>query len=237
MKKFIAGITIGLIVGIGGTAIAGQYTVEDASFPILVNGKAFTTDKPIVTINGSTYMPLRAIGEALGVKVNWNDEKGQVEIGEAPTSGYSMSNPAPIGTSQTLTKKYIQDNATTNVTVKEIIRGDKAWDLIKKANMFNKVAGDGYEYIVANIEVKLVDYTESKAYKLTSYNFDLMSSEGKIYDKEMIVVPEPKLDTDLYKGASNTGYVVFKVAKTDKEPKIVFDRDYDGTGGIWFKAY
>ncbi|MFA5716067.1 MAG: stalk domain-containing protein, partial [Candidatus Paceibacterota bacterium] len=31
-----------------------------------------------------TYLPLRAIGDALGVKVNWNDAKKQVEVGEPP---------------------------------------------------------------------------------------------------------------------------------------------------------
>lgn len=237
MKKIISGVLIGLLIGVAGTTFATQYVVEDASFPILVNGQAFKTDKPIVTINGSTYMPLRAIGEALGVKVNWNDDKGQVEIGETVTSEYSYSNPAPIGTTQTHYDELLNDIAVTNVTLKEIIRGDKAWELIKKANSFNSAAEEGYEYIVANIEVKLANYTEGKSYSLTSYNFDLMSSEGKIYDRKMIVAPTPKLDADLYKGASNTGYIVFKVAKTDKEPKIVFGRKYDGTGGIWFKAY
>jgi len=82
MKKMIAGIGIGLLIGITGTGIASQYIVEDAKFPILVNGKEFKTDKHIVTIDGSTYMPLRAIGEALGVKVNWNEDKNRVEIGE-----------------------------------------------------------------------------------------------------------------------------------------------------------
>ena len=101
MKRLVAGLLIGLLLGLSVAAYAGDVLeAVVASFPILVNGKAFTTDKPIVTINGSTYMPLRAIGDALGVKVNWNSELKRVEIGDsgAASSGYSYSNPAPLNT-------------------------------------------------------------------------------------------------------------------------------------------
>jgi len=56
---------------------------------ITLNGNAWTpkdadgsTMAPIV-YNGRTYLPVRAIGEALGVKVDWNNDTRTVILGEA----------------------------------------------------------------------------------------------------------------------------------------------------------
>jgi hypothetical protein len=86
LKKFISGLLAGILIVAGVTAGAQsvrQYTAKEVSYPILVNGQMFITDKPIVSINGSTYLPLAVIGDALGVKVSWNSKKSRVEIGEA----------------------------------------------------------------------------------------------------------------------------------------------------------
>ena len=84
MKKFIIGIIIGVIIA-SSFAIAASYVAEPASFKVLVNGKEFTSEPPVMVINGSTYLPLRAMGDALGVPVNWNSELRQAEVGNTPT--------------------------------------------------------------------------------------------------------------------------------------------------------
>ncbi len=58
------------------------WVAKKAPYQIIINNKTFNTDKPIVTINGTTYLPLRAIGEALSVPVNWNSGEKCVEIGK-----------------------------------------------------------------------------------------------------------------------------------------------------------
>lgn len=83
MKKFILGLVIGISLSIVSVAFASEFKVVTANFPVMINGKVFESEKPILIIDGSTYMPLKAIGEALGVKVSWNDIKKQVEIGES----------------------------------------------------------------------------------------------------------------------------------------------------------
>jgi archaellum component FlaF (FlaF/FlaG flagellin family) len=83
MKKFVAGLLVGVLVSTGFAYAAQKYTASVVPYKILVNGKVFTnTDKPAVNIDGSTYLPLRAMGEALNVAVNWNAKLKQVEIGD-----------------------------------------------------------------------------------------------------------------------------------------------------------
>lgn len=108
MKRFISGVIVGGVLACT-IALAASYVAEPASFKVLVNGKEFTSDPPAMVINGSTYLPLRAMGNALNVPVNWNAELNQAEVGStAPfvqENEYSRANPAPINTMQNVCKK------------------------------------------------------------------------------------------------------------------------------------
>ncbi len=50
---------------------------------LYVNGEAKTIDVPAEIINGSTMVPVRAVAEAFGCDVNWNDGARRVYIEEA----------------------------------------------------------------------------------------------------------------------------------------------------------
>ncbi len=79
-KNFIKGFIVGAMLFGSGVLAGTTLDAIQVSFPILVNGETKTFDKPIVVIEGSTYLPLRAMGNVLGVNVSWNEEKRQVEI-------------------------------------------------------------------------------------------------------------------------------------------------------------
>lgn len=86
-KHFISGFICGAILLGGITAFANVgYQAITATFPIIVNGQKWTTDKPVVVIDGSTYLPLKALGEALNVNVIWNSSNNQVEINKVELS-------------------------------------------------------------------------------------------------------------------------------------------------------
>ena len=80
MKKFIIGLVCGIMLA-STFAFAATYISEPATFKVLVNGEEFVSDPPVLVIEGSTYLPLRAMGDALGVPVEWNGELRQVEVG------------------------------------------------------------------------------------------------------------------------------------------------------------
>lgn len=80
MKKCIATFITGVLLSITIFAVANSFTALPATFNIYVEGEEFKSENPPLVIEGRTYLPLRAIGEALGINVDWNEELRRVEI-------------------------------------------------------------------------------------------------------------------------------------------------------------
>lgn len=239
MKKFIIGFLLGaMIFGIAGYAVT--YVAQPATFKVMVNGKEFVSDPPALVVEGRTYLPLRAMGDALGVPVEWNAELNRAEVGStapvADANTYSRSNPAPLNTVQVFTQSeedYGDAACTVSVRVIETIRGNKAWEKIYADNQFNDPAPEGYEYILAKIATTVMWTKTDRSIEVNEYVFDCFSENNEEYDSKYVYL-EDELSETLYEGGNGEGYLAFCVKKEDKNPKIAFCRSYDGTGGIWF---
>jgi len=68
------------------TAGAAQSALEAVAvkFNIISNGKPVQLEKDAVVIDGSTYVPLRALSEALGKQVEWNEATQSIHLKEQP---------------------------------------------------------------------------------------------------------------------------------------------------------
>lgn len=255
-KRLLVGLLAGCTI-LGATV--GGYAASN--FHLIVNGNNINAD--VQVIDGKSYVPLRAIGEALGAKVDFDGSTNTISISSSgtsnasvpaqssvssdqtassnqsqssdPSAGLSRSNPAPIGQTVTVEKKDILDDVNAAITLKQVIRGDQAWQMIKQANLFNSAPNDGYEYLLAKINFNLISNKDNQQLHLASIDFKAVSSDGKVYDPVMIVAPTPKLLSDLYPGATNEGWVALQVSKDDTNPLITYGRDYQGQGGAWFK--
>lgn len=85
-KSFISGMLMAVIlIGIIGTAHAqNTATTVDIYYRdiiIKINGQEVKTNEtePFI-LNGSTYLPIRAVSEALGLEVTWDDETSTVGL-------------------------------------------------------------------------------------------------------------------------------------------------------------
>ena len=239
IKSFTAGIVLGCVRMSSITAFAGNTQTIQAVFnevKLVVNGQQ--VNKETLLYNGTTYVPLRAVAETLGEAVDYDQATKTAYIGEKPvvaTNGYSIDNPAPVGVTQRVSDTFLGVSYTLDVKVAETIRGDKAWEIIKDANMFNSEPESGKEFILAKIYVKNVACDSGKKVDVDTSIISLYSEKNEELDGiSYNVPPSPELRTSLYQGAETTGYVIFEVAKGDN-PKIAIGRKYDGTGGIWFK--
>ncbi|MHA6482857.1 stalk domain-containing protein [Paenibacillus sp. strain BS8-2] len=97
MKKIITGILIGFILAMSSTVFAEsvkEFILTRASYPIYVGGQEFkNNDLPVLNYEGSTYVPLKAVGDLLKAGVSWNSELRRVEI---ESSLDSAQEPAPL---------------------------------------------------------------------------------------------------------------------------------------------
>lgn len=90
MKKVFVGIVIGSTITLTTSVFADtikEYILTKIEYPIYVNGNEFKSNElPALNFQGNTYLPLKAIGDALAKPVKWNDQLKRVEIGEVNVS-------------------------------------------------------------------------------------------------------------------------------------------------------
>lgn len=154
MKKRIQGIVIGIIIGImvsgvvtfaktGTEALNAWYS----NIKICIDGEYITptdangnTVEPF-TVNGTTYLPVRAIGNALGKTVDWDNNTKTVFLGEKPEN-YVSSNPE--------IEKYIQSAMEQGF--------DKTLEEYKAQGINLKLYSDGNSLVYdCTVDVTLTD--------------------------------------------------------------------------------
>lgn len=243
MKKFVCGFLIGAMMFSVAGAFAVSYIANPVDFKVMVNGKEFISNPPALEVDGRTYLPLRAMGDALGVAVNWNEELRQAEVGNMSTSSttsYSRNNPAPLNTIQNYNKVYksylsdINNDYTVDIRVVETIRGDKAMEKLLDANMFNSSADDGFEYVLVKVAFSVKYVENDAALNISSYDFTAYSSTNEEMPSVFLVTPEPSLSGTNYANSNTEGWICVQVRKEDGAPKLAYGLEYDGTGGVWF---
>ncbi len=65
---------------LGTVAIAQTFRAVEPKYNVLVDGVRFYCDPPVLVSGGRTYLPLRALGDALGVYVEWDGAAKQVIV-------------------------------------------------------------------------------------------------------------------------------------------------------------
>ncbi|MDR1246227.1 MAG: copper amine oxidase N-terminal domain-containing protein [Clostridiales Family XIII bacterium] len=133
LKGFIAGfIVAALLFGAAATTFAsvGTYPLmaSFASIRIFIDGKQIdprdangASVEPF-TVNGTTYLPVRAIAEALGMDVNWDNSAKSVYIG-APPEPPKPPEPA-IPPAEAALKKWLSDKGADFKLVMETYFGE-----------------------------------------------------------------------------------------------------------------
>jgi hypothetical protein len=165
-----------------------------------------------------------------------------------PRPGSSPLSPAPTGLPVKAIvecgKGYISHELyDATITVLEIVRGAKAWDLIKEATLSNKPPNVGFEYILARIRFEYFarGFPGECSHELRPEQFTAVSANGKEYKALSVVPPKPELSGRLHSGDSLEGWVAFLVLQQDRKPMTTFTADVGGAilhgGGVWFQLY
>ncbi len=112
-KKWVAAaMTVGMVMtgsaGVyAGTQLEAIKAYMNHGIKIEVDGKAYTpkgangAELAPITYNGSTYLPVRSLADALDVPVNYNASQGKVSIGNGSSSTGSTSGSGSTSTGNT----------------------------------------------------------------------------------------------------------------------------------------
>lgn len=241
MKKFIKGIVTGALITIFvfsgfvtfGASITKKIDVILNNANVSINGRLLSGGN--ITYNNIVYVPITKVAESFGKTITYDKKSNTLNVSDkVAKNSYNINNPAPLNITQTILVQNYTDHYTAEIAVKEVVRGSEALRMLKEANSMNDDATEGFEYILAKVDFKLLDNIEGKSLSVSGYDFESFSGMNKKYDTASVVIPDPELRTELYKGASATGWVAFKVRQDDPNPKMVYGKSYDGTGGVWF---
>ncbi|MBR0592425.1 hypothetical protein [Bacillus pumilus] len=126
--------------------------------------------------------------------------------------------------------------ATLELVVKEVIRGDKAFDILYKRNSNNPKPNKGYEYALIKVNVKMTDSETDDEPILFSQilNFEFFGSDGSPYADVLGVVVPKDFQGEVYNGGSLEGYLVNQVKKGDDF--LIAYKSLSTTGKLFFKT-
>ena len=114
------------------------------------------------------------------------------------------------------------------ITLIEVLRGEKAWELIRKESTSNRQPPAGFEYVLARIRFEYMARGKpgDKLYALREDQFIAFSSDGITqYPAATVVLPSPKLGRAMRSGDVSEGWVALLVSRSDRNPFMAFHAD------------
>jgi hypothetical protein len=134
------------------------------------------------------------------------------------TDGQTREQPAALG------ETLVTEN--WEVSVLEVIRGDRAHDMAEAENQYNDPPDEGLEYLAVRARVRSLDPRDQIVVASSSL-FKTIGDKNVLYDTPAIVDPEPALDAYLYPGGEVEGWVILQIGRDEGNAQIVFDPPFD----------
>ncbi|MCG8349868.1 MAG: protein kinase [Chloroflexales bacterium] len=131
--------------------------------------------------------------------------------------------PAQIGAQPSEPALFGQQVITEDweVTVRDVVRGDAAWELIYATNQFNDPPAPGMEYIAVSVQVRYIGTVDDREL-VDSNDFQTRDSAGRTYDSPSIIDPKPALEAYLFPGGVYEGWIVVQAPIDDTGTVLVF---------------
>ncbi|WP_421383462.1 hypothetical protein ACOJQI_03125 [Bacillus salacetis] len=153
------------------------------------------------------------------------DQSAEQEESEVGT----RSNPVPMDETATIETVVTDDNmneynTTVELTVDEVIRGEEAYQMLTEMNEYNEEAPEGYEWVLVNANVKVVDSeTEDYPFLIDGVmDFGFVSENGDVYSGDLVGTTTPEFSFEMYKGGEKEGYLAGLV-KTGEDATLSYD--------------
>lgn len=129
------------------------------------------------------------------------------------------------------------------ITLREVERGARAWQLLQAASKDNRPPQAQYDYLLARVkfEYEARGKPGDCVHTLKRSHYTALSSQGEIYPVPDVTVPDPALSGPIHSGETRDGWLAFEVKKSDAKPLMTFSVDDSGAvqhaGKLWFKLF
>lgn len=239
MKKRIQGIVIGALATVllfGGVAVATYVRTESINVTfrnirIVIDGNECIpkdanndTVEPFI-YNGTTYLPVRAVSQALGSKVEWAGETSTVfiesKVPEEPDDGLE---PGPVA--QII--KNIADRDVINETLFSSVKNDQ--ELVKMLKEYNELTSYLFGIFFKGAAETIV--------AVTIDGFD--SSYGMDFSNEMIQSPpsfpfKPEVIAEATWRIAKHSLYTDATSRIEDDPYFtaVLEKEGGGSAGMW----
>jgi len=174
--------------------------------------------------NGSSYFPARALTNALGGEIDWNDDTNTITITTA-VYGKTPKNANPYKDA----KEYQGPDSNTHVPIKSVVR----LPMIELQNKVDAIILDSYNKTITDKEMYSVDYLEKNEIKKRgeSYQDKYALNRAQIVDIEYYPKNEHlsiQVKSDMYDlGPEESPY-------TNPQPRshdftLIMEKDFTGS--------
>lgn len=166
----LGAIVATLIVGVAPTAFAKvskmNIPVSFNNIKVVIDGEELKTDKEPFTYEGTTYLPVRAVAEAVGKDVKWDSATQTVTLGEKGTQVET-----PKADLQTTANGFaFSDKYTSKVSSNYTYT---------TSDIMNNT---GKEYTMVQIEATYYGADGTVLGKGTAYVYDLKAGQTKAFE-------------------------------------------------------
>jgi hypothetical protein len=130
------------------------------------------------------------------------------------------------------------------VTVLKVVRGEKAWGMIKAASASNPAPKAGWDYVLVRVRFEFAARTLPSHfnYAMDPSQFTAVTVEGAEFDPpELVEQPKPGLSGTIKPGDAMEGWLAFVIPHNLERPLMIFREDVGEVshrgGGTWFQLY
>ena len=193
-------------------------------------------------MNATTYLPLRAVGEAVGYEVNWDSQHNIIDLFGKSQTKYTKS--TPNTTSKPLKKGdlYIHQNrmdddiAHIGITMLEILRGSEVTSAFPDILNLGPQTGNVFfhsgitknqEILAARFRFEFLEgtgwYEKGRGFFVTTFTFKLQAANSPPECKNLNVNHFNTLHVLLKPGGRAEDYVFFFIDKDTRDARIIWD--------------
>jgi hypothetical protein len=139
--------------------------------------------------------------------------------------GIDQASPAPLG--ETVTTEDWQ------ITVREVVRGEQAWQMVQAAEEFNEPPEAGMEYVLVKIQARYIGAIPTGD-TIDAIFFQTIGSANVLYDYPSVISPEPALSVDLFPGGKYEGWITMQAVQGETGLMLVFEESLESDQGRRF---